>query len=272
MRASIIFPLSLVFAVAHIAKAEDLAIPSKAAAPQAVQPPARVQTRSQNSPAGVRPGNVNAGRNQPAHHANQNVRRNSPPSVVRRNQPPAFSKPIQRMSVAMNPQIAGRNYRNRQAPEQLDQRRKANANPETSQSANNNRRTDNRRSYFDALKRCPRESRDRHWWRRHCKTIVFVNTGYYYLDANYWYPAFGYDPAYNYSEYGGPIYTYGNLLPDQVIANVQRALQELGYYVGPVTGSLGPGTREAIGRFQGDYGLIITGAPDEPTVMSLGLL
>ena len=35
-----------------------------------------------------------------------------------------------------------------------------------------------------------------------------------------------------YHDYDGPIYTYGNLLPDQVIVNVQRALQGLGYYAG----------------------------------------
>ena len=108
-------------------------------------------------------------------------------------------------------------------------------------------------------------------WKRRCRTIVFVNTGYYYLDAGYWYPAYGYDPAYDYYDYDGPIYTYGDLLPDQVIANVQSALQEAGYYAGPITGSLNPATRAAISNFQRDYGLIITGAIDEPTVQSLEL-
>ena len=56
--------------------------------------------------------------------------------------------------------------------------------------------------------------------------IVFVNSGYYFLDAGYWYPAWGYDPVNSYYDYDGPIYTYGNLLPDQVIANVQEALQD----------------------------------------------
>lgn len=75
----------------------------------------------------------------------------------------------------------------------------------------------------------------------------------------------------DYYDYDGPIYTYGDLLPDQVIANVQRALQEAGYYAGPITGSLNPATRAAISNFQRDYGLIITGAIDEPTVQSLEL-
>jgi peptidoglycan hydrolase-like protein with peptidoglycan-binding domain len=91
------------------------------------------------------------------------------------------------------------------------------------------------------------------------------------LDAGYWYPALGYDPSYNYYDPDGPIYTYGNLLPDQVIANVQEALQEAGYYGGPVTGSLNVETRAALANFQRDYGLLITGAIDQPTIESLGL-
>jgi len=129
----------------------------------------------------------------------------------------------------------------------------------------------NRRSYFDALRRFRHDRHDCKWWKQHCTTIVFAGTGYYYLDASYWYPAFGYDPAYDYYDYDGPIYTYGNLLPDQVIANVQAALQEAGYYLGPITGSLSPATRSAIANYQRDYGLIITGAIDQPTVESLGL-
>lgn len=125
-------------------------------------------------------------------------------------------------------------------------------------------------SYRDASRR-HRQWRDRNWWKKNCETIVFVNSGYYFLDAGYWYPAWGYDPLNSYYDYDGPIYTYGNLLPDQVIANVQEALQDAGYYFGPVTGSLSVETRAALANFQRDYGLIITGAIDQPTVESLGL-
>jgi hypothetical protein len=131
----------------------------------------------------------------------------------------------------------------------------------------------NPNSYADALKRCRHDRHDRNWWHHHCSTIVFVRTGYYYLDAGYWYPAYGYDPAYdNYYDPDGPIYTYGNLLPDQVIANVQGALREAGYYVGAITGSLNPATRAALANFQRDYGLDITAAVDEATVYALGLI
>ncbi len=129
----------------------------------------------------------------------------------------------------------------------------------------------NRFSYSDALRRNWHGWHNRDWWRQHCNNIVFVTGGYYFLDASYWYPAYGYDPLNNYYDYDGPIYTYSNLLPDQVIANVQAALQDAGYYFGFVTGSLSVETRAALANFQRDQGLIVTGAIDEPTVEALGL-
>jgi peptidoglycan hydrolase-like protein with peptidoglycan-binding domain len=101
---------------------------------------------------------------------------------------------------------------------------------------------------------------------------VLVGGGYYYQDSGYWYPAWGYDPNYESYDYDGPIYTYGNLLPDQVIINVQHALKELGYYAGDVNGSLGDNTRRALAAYQQDYGLDATGAVDEATVRALGLI
>jgi putative peptidoglycan binding protein len=126
-------------------------------------------------------------------------------------------------------------------------------------------------SFDDAFRRHWHEWHDRNWWHDHCQTIVFVNTGYYFLDGSYWYPAYGYDPLQTYYDYDGPVYTYSNLLPDEVIANVQTALQDAGYYYGSITGSLSVDTRAAIANFQRDYGLQITGAIDEDTVEALGL-
>ena len=125
--------------------------------------------------------------------------------------------------------------------------------------------------YDEAFRRHWHEWHDRNWWHDNCQTIVFVNTGYYFLDGSYWYPAYGYDPLQTYYDYDGPVYTYSNLLPDEVIANVQTALQGAGYYYGPITGSLSVDTRAAIANFQRDYGLPITGAIDEETVEALGL-
>jgi Putative peptidoglycan binding domain len=126
-------------------------------------------------------------------------------------------------------------------------------------------------SHDEASRRHWHEWHDRNWWHNNCETIVFVNTGYYFLDGSYWYPAYGYDPLQTYYDYDGPVYTYSNLLPDEVIANVQTALQEAGYYFGSITGSLSVDTRAAIANFQRDYGLSITGAIDEETVEALGL-
>ena|SRR5215469_16733043 len=131
---------------------------------------------------------------------------------------------------------------------------------------------DNRNSYADAMRRYRHERHDCDWWKQHYIVIVLVGGGYYYRDAGYWYPAWGYDLNYERYDYDGPIYTYGNLSPDQVIINVQRVLQQLGYYTGDLNGSLGVDTRQALTAYQQDYGLDATGVVDEATVRSLGLI
>jgi hypothetical protein len=111
---------------------------------------------------------------------------------------------------------------------------------------------------------------DRGWWRNHYNRVVSVYGGWYYWNAGWWYPAWGYAPN-SYYAYDGPIYAYNNLPPDQVVANVQAALQEQGYYRGEVDGLLGPLTREAIAGYQRDHGLYTTAAIDQPTLNSLGM-
>jgi Putative peptidoglycan binding domain len=127
-------------------------------------------------------------------------------------------------------------------------------------------------NYADAMRRYRHERHDHDWWKQRYIIIVLVGGGYYYQDSGYWYPAWGYDPNYERYEYDGPIYTYGNLLPDQVIINVQSALKQLGYYTGDINGSLGVNTRRALTAYQQDYGLDTTGAVDEATVRALGLI
>ena len=127
-------------------------------------------------------------------------------------------------------------------------------------------------NYANAMRRYRHERHDCDWWKQHYVVIVLIGGGYYYHDAGYWYPAWGYDPNYERYDYDGPIYTYGNLLPDQVIINVQRVLQQLGYYRGDLNGSLGVDTRNALAAYQQDYGLDATGIVDEATVRSLGLI
>src|SRR5438045_5257713 len=113
----------------------------------------------------------------------------------------------------------------------------------------------NRDSYADAMRRYRHERHDHHWWKQHYVIIVLVGGGYYYHDSGYWYPAWGYDPNYERYDYDGPIYTYGNLLPDQVIVNVQRALKELEYYAGELNGSVVGKTRNDLAAYKQNYGL-----------------
>jgi putative peptidoglycan binding protein len=112
---------------------------------------------------------------------------------------------------------------------------------------------------------------DRAWWTSHYSNIVFVLGGWWYWDAGYWYPAWGYDP-YAWYWYDGPIYTgYATLAPDRVIVNVQVALRDWGYYAGPTDGVLGPRTRAAVAAFHANHGLAVTSAIDRPTLQTLGL-
>ena len=114
---------------------------------------------------------------------------------------------------------------------------------------------------------------DQGWWRsRYADNLLLIGGGWYYWDSGYWYPAWGYDNAYSYYPYDGPIYVGDNRVPfDQVVADCQATLQEQGYYKGDVDGLMGPLTREALASFQRDHGLISTAALDQPTLSSLGL-
>src|SRR6266566_3429033 len=111
---------------------------------------------------------------------------------------------------------------------------------------------------------------ERNWWRNHYNRVVFVYGGWYAWNRGYWYPDWGYDSNAYYA-YDGPIYAYNDLPPDQVIANVQAALQQQGYYQGEVDGLLGPLTRGAIADYQRDHGLYTTSTIDQPTLSSLGM-
>jgi len=124
---------------------------------------------------------------------------------------------------------------------------------------------------YAAFRNYNRQWHDRSWWRSHYNRIVFVNNGWYYWNAGYWFPAWGYAPSVSYV-YDGPIYGYNGLSPDQVTVNVQQQLARAGYYDGPIDGTLGPMTREAIAAYQADNGLSVTSAIDEPTLATLGLV
>jgi hypothetical protein len=116
------------------------------------------------------------------------------------------------------------------------------------------------------------EWHDQGWYRSHYNRVELIGGGYYYWNNGYWYPAWGYDPAAAYYAYDAPIYVgHSAEPPDQVIADVQALLQQMGYYKGEVDGLLGPLTREALAAYQADQGLTTTAVIDEPTLDSLGL-
>ena len=112
---------------------------------------------------------------------------------------------------------------------------------------------------------------DQNWWHGHYgNNFVFVFGAPYYWNSGYWFPAWGYNPNAYYA-WDGPIYGYNRMPPDQVIANVQSALQQQGYYHGDVDGLIGPLTRGAISDYQRDHGLYTTSTIDQPTLQSLGI-
>ena len=127
-------------------------------------------------------------------------------------------------------------------------------------------------SQYTAFRSYHPQWHDQGWWHSHHNHIVLIGGGWYFWNAGYWYPAWGYDTAAAYYPYDGPIYAGQSARPlDQVIADVQSTLQEQGYYTGEVDGLLGPLTREALAAYQSAQGLDETAAIDQPTLESLGL-
>ncbi len=116
------------------------------------------------------------------------------------------------------------------------------------------------------------EWHDQGWYHSHYNRVELIGGGYYFWNAGYWYPAWGYSPSAQYYAYDGPIYVgHRAEPPDKVIADVQAVLQEMGYYTGEVDGLLGPLTREALTAYQTDNGLTTTAAIDQPTLDSLDM-
>ncbi|HSH38753.1 MAG TPA: hypothetical protein VK993_08200, partial [Chthoniobacterales bacterium] len=83
-------------------------------------------------------------------------------------------------------------------------------------------------SYDEAQRYRFRERRDREWWRSRYSRFALFGGGYYYWDRGYWYPAYGYDPAYSTYRYDEPIYGYNYMEPRQVMVRVQRELRREG--------------------------------------------
>jgi hypothetical protein len=116
------------------------------------------------------------------------------------------------------------------------------------------------------------ERHDQGWYHSHYNRVELIGGGYYFWNAGYWYPAWGYNPSAEYYAYDGPIYVGHHAEPpDKVIADVQAVLQQMGYYKGEVDGLLGPLTREGLTAYLADKGLTSSAVIVEPTINSLGL-
>jgi hypothetical protein len=125
---------------------------------------------------------------------------------------------------------------------------------------------------YNAFRSYHPEMHDRNWYHSHYTRVELIGGGYYFWNAGYWYPAWGYDNSAQYYAYDGPIYVGSRAEPpDRVIADVQAVLQQEGYYTGEVDGLLGPLTRQALTAYQADNNLYTTAAIDEPTLDSLGM-
>jgi len=114
---------------------------------------------------------------------------------------------------------------------------------------------------------------DQDWYHsRYNKYLQLIAGGWYFWEAGYWAPAWGYDESAAYYPYDGPIYVGQNPRPfDQVLAEVQTVLQGQGFYRGEIDGLLGPATRAALAAYQTAQHLPPTGALDQPTLDTLGL-
>ena len=132
------------------------------------------------------------------------------------------------------------------------------------------------------------DKRRDHYWNGHrCRWInnswVIFAAGFYPYGYGY-YPYGGYYPYSSYSYYDDGYYDdryasneqtepsdYVEGATDSNVSQIQSALSRAGYYSGPVDGSLGPETRNALRRYQRDRGLTATGRIDRATINALGL-
>jgi putative peptidoglycan binding protein len=137
------------------------------------------------------------------------------------------------------------------------------------------RNWDRRRDHFWHGRRC-------HW---HNNAWVIFDTGFFfpysYGYGYYPYNAYAYDDGSYYDDgYASNEYSQQSYQPqsdydsgnaDSNISEIQSALSREGYYSGAVDGSLGPGTRSALRRYQRDHGLAVTGRIDRAVINALGL-
>lgn len=128
---------------------------------------------------------------------------------------------------------------------------------------------------------------DHNWNGHRCH----FHNGYWFIydPFPYWYPwdyGYGYYPYDGYYDQGyydqgaypqEQVYTApadsknSDYAVDSQVSDVQSALAREGYYDGAIDGKLGPGTRNALRRYQRDRGLEVTGGITHGVTQALGL-
>jgi putative peptidoglycan binding protein len=212
------------------------------------------------------------------------VKPNTPANVqsnkIQKNKPQLETRAQQQQQVQANNQQLQKNKLSKQTVEKIRaQHRNFRAQPKSSIASvqfNKNYQINGAQNWSGSNYQVFRSYRpqwhDQGWWRSHHHHLSLIGGGWYFWDGGYWYPAWGYDNSAAYYPYDGPIYSGPSVRPfDQVVADVQAALQEQGYYKGEVDGLLGPLTREALAEYQQANGLYATQTIDQPTLNSLGL-
>lgn len=99
---------------------------------------------------------------------------------------------------------------------------------------------------------------------------------YYPYGYGYGYGPYGYDPEDDqgqgyYDQNPGDQSRYHNQNVESPVAAVQQRLRQQGYYRGQIDGVFGSATRRAIGSYQNDHGLRVTGSLTTDTLRTLGL-
>jgi hypothetical protein len=128
------------------------------------------------------------------------------------------------------------------------------------------------------------------WDRRHAhfdhgRFFVFIDGFWSGLDSGFYpwdyFPYYAYD-YYPYDYYPGyytdvePYYDQAGVsnyvpTPDPNVIAVQKDLANLGYYHGSIDGIYGRNTRDAVGRYQTDHNLTVTGTLTTQTLQTLGV-